>query len=80
MSNAESAPEQSQVRSLLRLALLGALVGLPTGLVSFAFISIVHWLEVWMWDDLPLLLGIHRSETAAAGFHVVIGHVKSSTG
>ncbi|HVK45201.1 MAG TPA: chloride channel protein [Micropruina sp.] len=59
MSNAESAPEQSQVRSLLRLALLGALVGLPTGLVSFAFISIVHLLEVWMWDDLPLLLGSH---------------------
>ncbi len=44
-------------RDLARLALLGALVGLPAGLVAFAFIGLVHELESWLWDDLPVLLG-----------------------
>lgn len=33
------------------------MIGLPTGLVAFAFISVVHYAEHWMWDDLPHLLG-----------------------
>lgn len=44
-------------RDLLRLTLLGLLVGLPAGAVAFAFFTTVHWLEGLLWDDLPAALG-----------------------
>src|SRR4051794_1217109 len=45
-------------RQLAGLALLGALVGLPAGLVAFLFITVVHELEHWLWTDLPDALGV----------------------
>src|SRR3954449_9842843 len=45
-------------RQLAGLALLGALVGLPAGLVAFLFITVVHELEHWLWTDLPPALGL----------------------
>jgi H+/Cl- antiporter ClcA len=35
----------------LRLVLLGALVGIPAGLVAALFLAGVHELEDWLWDD-----------------------------
>lgn len=44
-------------RDLAKLALLGALVGLPAGLVAFLFITVVHELQHWLFTDLPEALG-----------------------
>lgn len=44
-------------RDLARLTLLGALVGLPAGLVAFAFVALVHLLQTLLWDTLPEALG-----------------------
>ena len=57
MSHTQQAIGGPTHASLVRLALLGAMVGLPTGLVAFLFISVVHLLEHWLWDELPHLLG-----------------------
>jgi H+/Cl- antiporter ClcA len=38
-------------RAYLRLVLLGALVGIPAGLVAALFLALVHELESWLWDD-----------------------------
>ena len=50
-------PASVPPRDLVRLTALGALVGLPAGLVAFAFIGVVHELETWLWVDLPARLG-----------------------
>jgi H+/Cl- antiporter ClcA len=45
----------------LRLVLLGALVGIPAGLVGALFLGIVHELEHWLWPDDPawyLIVGL----------------------
>lgn len=57
MSHTASAPAAPTPAALARLAVLGAFIGLPTGLVAFVFITTVHELEHWLWDDLPHLLG-----------------------
>jgi H+/Cl- antiporter ClcA len=44
-------------RDLARLALLGALVGVPAGVVAFAFVGAVHALQHLLWDVLPEALG-----------------------
>lgn len=44
-------------RDLARLTVLGALVGVPAGLVAFAFVSLVHLLESLLWTTLPESLG-----------------------
>jgi H+/Cl- antiporter ClcA len=44
-------------RDLARLTLLGALVGLPAGLVAFGFVSLAHLLQTLLWDQLPEALG-----------------------
>lgn len=54
---AAPAPAAPQPQALLRLTLLGALIGLPTGLIAFAFIAVVHTIEGWLWHDLPTQLG-----------------------
>lgn len=40
-----------------QLCLLGALVGVPVGLLAFGFIWVVHQLEHWLWHELPAALG-----------------------
>jgi len=54
----DAVPAPTAPRELVRLTLLGALIGLPAGVVAFAFITVVHWLETWLWDDLPDALGV----------------------
>jgi len=44
-------------RELARLTVLGALVGVPAGLVAFGFVSLVHLLEQLLWTTLPERLG-----------------------
>ncbi|GIG36980.1 chloride channel protein [Cellulomonas pakistanensis] len=44
-------------RDLARLTLLGALVGLPAGVVAFAFVGAVHVLQDLLWTELPEALG-----------------------
>lgn len=44
-------------RDLARLTLLGALVGLPAGLIAFAFVAAVHLLQTLLWETLPDALG-----------------------
>jgi len=41
----------------LRLVGLGALIGIPAALVAAMFLALVHYLEGWLWDDLPDALG-----------------------
>ena len=41
----------------LRLVLLGALIGAPAALVAAGFLGLVHYLQHWIWDDLPDALG-----------------------
>lgn len=50
---------QSQVHgwTYLRLVLLGALIGAPAALVAAGFLGLVHYLQHWLWDDLPDALG-----------------------
>jgi H+/Cl- antiporter ClcA len=45
------AGSQPSGRAYLRLVLLGALVGIPAGLVGALFLALVHELENWLWDD-----------------------------
>lgn len=42
---------------LLRLVVLGALLGIPAALASVALLGAVHELEHWLWHDLPHHLG-----------------------
>lgn len=41
----------------LRLILLGALIGIPAALLAAGFLGLVHYIEHWLWDDLPDALG-----------------------
>jgi H+/Cl- antiporter ClcA len=46
-----------RVSAYLRLVLLGALIGVPAALVAAGFLGLVHYLQHWIWDDLPDALG-----------------------
>jgi H+/Cl- antiporter ClcA len=41
----------------LRLIGLGAVIGVPAALLAAVFLQLVHWLEEWLWHDLPDALG-----------------------
>ena len=41
----------------LRLVLLGALIGVPAALLAVGFLGLVHYLQHWVWTDLPDALG-----------------------
>jgi H+/Cl- antiporter ClcA len=42
---------------LVQLTLVGGLVGIPAALVALAFFTAVHYLQEWLWTDLPAALG-----------------------
>lgn len=43
--------------SYLRLVLLAAAIGIPAAFLAAVFLAFVHWLEHWLWTDLPHDLG-----------------------
>lgn len=55
--NAPSPQEQLSPWAYTRLLLLGALIGIPAALVAVGFLGLVHYLQHWLWDDLPDALG-----------------------
>jgi H+/Cl- antiporter ClcA len=52
-----AAPSGIPVGQLVRVTLLGALVGVPVGLLAFCFIWLVHEAGHLLWHDLPAALG-----------------------
>ena len=54
----EPAAPEMEGRDYLRLLGLGALVGVPAAVVAIAFLSLVHWLEHWLWVSLPASMGL----------------------
>jgi H+/Cl- antiporter ClcA len=52
----------------MRLVLLGAGIGIPAALVAAFFLGAVHYIEDWLWHDLPDALGYD-----AAPWFLVIG-------
>src|SRR3546814_441691 len=42
---------------LLRLVLLGAIIGIPAALIAFAFFGVVHLVQELLWTELPHSLG-----------------------
>lgn len=53
---------------LFRLTLVGALIGIPAALVALAFFTAVHYLQEWLWSDLPAALG-----TDGPPWYLVVG-------
>jgi H+/Cl- antiporter ClcA len=53
---------------LLRLVLLGAAIGIPAAFAAAGFLALVHYLEHWLWTDLPSALH-HR----APPWYLVVG-------
>jgi len=52
----------------LRLILIGAVLGIPAALVAAGFLGLVHYVEHWLWTDLPNDLG-----TKGPPWYLVIG-------
>ena len=42
---------------ILRLVAFGAIIGIPAALLSLAFFTVAHYLEHFLWTDLPAALG-----------------------
>src|SRR6266571_4294753 len=61
MHDSATAPaEQRQAPNgvaYLRLILLAAAIGIPAAFLAAVFLAFVHWLEHWLWTDLPHDLG-----------------------
>ncbi len=74
MSSDAPAPAAPQPQvagaAYLKLVGLGALIGVPAALVAAVFLALVHWLEDWLWTDLP-----HDIDSAASHpqWYLVIG-------
>jgi len=51
------AAEAISAVAYLRLIGLAAAIGIPAAFLAALFLSVVHWLESWLWNDLPALLG-----------------------
>jgi H+/Cl- antiporter ClcA len=47
-------------RDYLRLLGLAAAIGLPISAVAYAFLTLVHYLQHWVFEDLPHGLGFHE--------------------
>jgi H+/Cl- antiporter ClcA len=54
---APGAPGQPTPNEYLRAVLLATLVGIPAAVVAALFLGVVHYLEHWLWVDLPDALG-----------------------
>ena len=50
-------PAPISAGAYLRLIALAAAIGIPAALLAAAFLAVVHWLESWLWNDLPAMLG-----------------------
>ena len=55
---AGAAQPQLDGRAYLRLIGIGAVIGIPAALVALFFLGLVHYLEAWLWTDLPKALGL----------------------
>ena len=53
----EHAQTEMSPAAYLRLVLLGAAIGIPAALVASVFLAVVHEIEHWLWDTLPIALG-----------------------
>jgi H+/Cl- antiporter ClcA len=42
---------------MLRLVLLGAIIGIPAAILALLFFTAAHYLEHFLWTDLPAMLG-----------------------
>lgn len=56
-SPSERMPSAPTPREYLHAILLSAAVGIPAALVAALFLAAVHYLEHWLWVDLPDALG-----------------------
>jgi len=65
---APAAQPQLDGRAYLRLIGIGAAVGIPAALVAVTFLGVVHWVEAWLWTDLPKALGL-----AAPPWWLIVG-------
>ncbi|WP_395296813.1 chloride channel protein [Kitasatospora hibisci] len=48
-------------KGYLRLLLLSAALGIPVSLIAFAFVSLEHELQHWVWESLPVTAGFDRA-------------------
>jgi H+/Cl- antiporter ClcA len=51
--NAPSHPSDLSLWVYIRLILLGALIGIPAAFIAAGFLGLVHYLEHWLWVELP---------------------------
>ncbi len=49
--------EGPKASAYLKLVLLAAAIGIPAAFLAAVFLAFVHWLEHWLWTDLPHDLG-----------------------
>jgi H+/Cl- antiporter ClcA len=63
-----AAQASDEARRYLRLVLLGAAVGIPAALAAALFLAVVHYIQDWLWTDLPDALG-----EATAPWYLVLG-------
>jgi H+/Cl- antiporter ClcA len=50
-------PDRRQARKYLGLIAIGAAIGAPAAVLAKLFLAVVHWIEEWLWTDLPDQLG-----------------------
>jgi chloride channel protein, CIC family len=67
-SDRVASPNQPAGAAYLQLILLGALIGVPAAFVSALFLAFVHYLQHWLWVDLPSGL-----EASSPPWYLVVG-------
>lgn len=65
---AQPAQQTENASAYLRVILLAAAIGIPAAFAAAAFLALVHWLENWLWTDLPHDLG-----ATAPPWYLVLG-------
>jgi H+/Cl- antiporter ClcA len=55
--NAPPPASEPSAWTYLRLVVLGALIGIPAAFVAAGFMGLVHYLQHWIWEDIPDALG-----------------------